>query len=436
MLGAVYALAASTFATGCKDAATEAGSMLADASEVDGSVAAAPYSPSEMTVIVYETAFDETIPLEGAIVSVAQAGQIVSHETGKDGRATASVQPEGGPLLVSVQHSGYVASSWVGYDRALHHAEIEASGTFAVVLTPLRPLTVNISGRAQRAQPDSYLTAWSSTVPQGEAKQQDDFFVSAVAGRPFNLTLIEQLSGQTATPASGWKVPVTSWRTLEHAGAEEDLSLATPTWSISSLSKRRVSVVRATALTLANDEAIAYVIAWDLTRAGEAIKVAETSDVAPWQGKTRYEVELTGPAELIRNDALLTQATIFNADGFSSTIHLRGAVPTRVDGPFLSPPVAADVAPAMKDVLAWRGDDKTLWSFLSASDVSGLLLWQVQGWPGVSSLDMSELLATLPAADFNAYDLNAVLTLCDAQRVSTECSRTAASPVFRLADLK
>jgi len=57
--------------------------------------------PDEMVVFAFEAGGSSAMPLEGAIIGVAQDGEVTTQETDSKGRATFRVNPAGGALVVS-----------------------------------------------------------------------------------------------------------------------------------------------------------------------------------------------------------------------------------------------------------------------------------------------------------------------------------------------
>ena len=390
--------------------------------------------PDEMVVFAFEAGGSSAMPLEGAIIGVAQDGEVTTQETDSKGRATFRVNPAGGALVVSGYQQGYVATTYVGYNRALDGDWAELEGHFLCGLSPLPPSRIDVEGELVRIDPASTQTVLSSTeVGVSSGGAGDYFWLRAIQGMPFTLTAFEQVEEVRPYPSTGMTMPISSWRTLKHEGADSRLDLSLSRWETHELAQRTVRVVRPTTpASLASDEtAMPYVYVGDAHAApGEFITVAAVSGLAPWNQSREYEITLTGPRDALESDSLVVSVVISDTQSRATTIASTGRLPKAITEPFLSPPVLANASPATEHTVTWnKAGSASIWTLLGGYE-DRTLRWYISAFPSVSSLDLSALLATLPTSTLRGRDLNANLTFCELE--SGACRRHANSFGFAL----
>ncbi len=397
------------------------------ATETDGG----PSAPIEdLTVFVYEPGGHEPVPLEGAVVGLSQDGVVSMRESDAEGRATFAVNPEGGPLIASAYLPDHEISSVVGSDPAsLRESMPDDVWAFPLVATTAD--VIQVSGELEYSEPGLAQTVFAGSSGPVAQYAGERFVVPTLRNEPFVLTAYLQVPGPRPSPSNGMQWPMVSFRTLKHEGRANDVDVTKAIWNEHEIAEHNVRVTRPRApASLADDSAVLRIFAMGLDTE-IMVPVAETTAHEPWSGKTSYAATMSGRADLITSPDLTIWATIYDpADGRYSTIRSQGALPSSIDGPFLPPPVVTTDDPRQDHPLSWAAGDASSWTFLYAR--VGSARWSVAVLPRRSSLDMSELLATLPTAPFRGRDFTAWLITCESEEGSSACSRTAGSATFTI----
>jgi len=402
-------------------------STTTDTAPVDEAPDAGPSATTEdLTVFVYEPIDGESVPLEGAVVGLSQDGVVSVLESDADGRAAFAVNPDGGPVMVSAYLSDYAATSVV-YDYAAIRED--ENGVLPLYMEPTSADVIYVSGEFEPPGPNMVQMVVAGTSISDSRNAGARFRLPTARGEPFLLTAYLQTQGPAVTPSSGMLWPMASFRTLIHEGSVSDIDVTDATWREHDIADYTVRVARPTApASLADDQAILRMTAQGKDSDMAAV-LADTTALEPWVGKESYTATMSGRADLMASADLTVLATLYAADRErTSTIRLQGTLPTSIDGPFLPPPEITTDAPRLDQQLAWDPGDASLWTFLVAR--GGSLSWSVTVMPGVRSIDLPALLATLPTAPVRGRELSAWLTTCDSN--GTYCTRSAASATFTI----
>lgn len=379
----------------------------------------------DLTVLVYEPR-ETPVPLEGAVIGLSQDGVVSMGESDAEGRATFAINPDGGPITASAYLPGHEVSSVVGYEPATLR---ESDSLLPLYMLATTADLIQVSGEFER-DPNLAQAVYLGNSPPVSQKVGERFVVPAQRGEPFILTAYLQFYGLPPSALDGMYWPLVSFRTLTHAGSENDVDVTNAMWRELDIAEHTVRVTRPRApASLADDEALLRMLTVG-TESGLPVLVADTTAHKPWADKESYSLTMSGRADLMRSKDLTTWATIYAADRERiSTIRIQG-VPTSVDVPFLPPAVVTTDAPRLDQLLTWSAGDSSLWTFLRAR--VGSERWSVGVLPGISSLDMPALLATLPTAPFRGRDLTAWLLTCESEEGTTACLRTAYSAPFTI----
>lgn len=410
-------------------------------STADGSTADAgpPYSPTELRVSVIGINDLGEGALEGAVVAIEQDGAIRMFETDAQGYATLPVEADGGPITLSASLKGYMPVTYVGYVRARDFALGEPNGAFSFKLRAFKTDLIEVLVNVQRQSPDASMLMATSTVATFYSGQGDGLYVKTVKDRPFTITAIEHITELALDAQYGMKTPVLSWRTRDAQASQRDLTLNLTTAKPVDLSDRLLRVVRPKpGSILANDTALPFVgLQRVVSRAPvEIFPAAAVSAIAPWYQTEEFEITLTGPKDQLASEELTLTVTIADPQGRSSAVTVEGALPERVDLPFLEPPQLATVTPDIGGTITWQEpDDPAAWPVFSLVEgLNSVNTWSIVGFPGVTSFDLAALRGTVVSvlSDSDLGSLGGNLALCDTESVGSYCTRLAKSARFEL----
>lgn len=405
--------------------------LLAACGPSDKTAADTDPTDGDLTVFVYEAVGEKPVPLEGAVVGLSQDGVVSTLESDAEGRATFAIDPEGGPIITSAYLTGYVASSVVGYEYDSKTTEPDGTLPLALQAQAAPSDYIQVTGQFERPDPDLVQVVFSGSSGPDVQNLGARFLVPAQRGEPFVLTAYLQVWGPRPTPSDGMQWPLVSFRTLEHKGSANDIDVTRSVWTEHDIAEHTLRVKRPSSPALLADDWSPIGVRATGTDGGEVVVVGDATALEPWLGRTSYAVTMSGRADLMDSTDLRVATTLYAAnDQRYSTIHSQGALPSSIDGPFLAPPEVTTAAPRLDQPFAWNPGDASVWTFLRAGVDS--TLWSVAVLPGISSVDMPALLATLPTAPLRGRDLTAWLLTCESEEGSSACLRTAGSATFAI----